>query len=116
MDEDESFKSTSHLLRDESFKSGAQSPTVTSKLLGSGSFKRKIADSSTESFKRPNLSDSAFVHGFEHGLRCAVVITALMILLVLFQFVFPWQPLPPPPPLPPVPPCDARCAISATQL
>ena len=44
MDEDESFKSTSQLLRDDSFKSGAPSPTVTSKLPGSGSFKRKIAD------------------------------------------------------------------------
>ena len=60
--EDDSFKSTSQLLRDDSFKN---SPLVTSKLSGSGSFKGQFTESSTETENTRR--------------RCAVVVAVLVL-------------------------------------
>jgi len=76
IDENDSFRSTSQLLREDSFKN---SPLVTSKLSGSGSFKGQF----TESTRR----------------RCAVVV-AVLVLVALALSAHAWheQPLPPSPP------------------
>ena len=73
--EDDSFKSTSQLLRDDSFKN---SPLVTSKLSGSGSFKGQFTE--TENTRR----------------RCAVVI--VLVALALFAHAVAAPPSPPSPP------------------